>query len=130
MDIQAKTRFLRMSSRKVRLVADVIRGMDVQTALDQLQYILKAARNPISKTVRSAIANAEHNFHVKKEQLWVKTITVDKGPVLKRWRARAFGRAAPIKKHSCHITVILDTKEKSVKQKQQEKKDFQHKKAA
>ena len=101
-----------MSPRKVRLVAGLIRNMDALSALDQLRFTIKAARVPVEKTLRSALANAEHNFHIEKEDLKIKKISVDKGPVLKRWRARAFGRAAPIKKHICHITIVLDTKEK------------------
>ncbi len=97
-----------MSARKVRLVADLIRGMNSLTALDQLAAIPRAARTPIEKTLKSALANAENNFHVAKEDTFIKTITVDKGPGLKRWRARAFGRAAPIIKHSCTLTVILN----------------------
>lgn len=112
MEIHASTRYVRMSPRKVRLVAGLIRNMDVLSALDQLRFTVKAARGPVEKTLRSALANAEHNFHIEKEDLKIKKISVDKGPVLKRWRARAFGRAAPIKKHICHITIILDTKEK------------------
>lgn len=111
MEILAKTRYLRMSNRKVRLVADAIRGMDVLPALDHLRIIVKAASKPIEKTLRSALANAQHNFQLKPEYLFVKTIFVDQGPMLKRWRARAFGRAAPIAKHSCHITIILDEKQ-------------------
>lgn len=112
MEIHASTRYVRMSPRKVRLVAGLIRNMDAIPALDQLRFTVKAARGPIEKTLRSALANAEHNFHIEKEDLKIKKIFVDKGSVLKRWRARAFGRAAPIKKHICHITIILDTKEK------------------
>jgi len=85
--------------------------MDVLAALDQLKFTTKAACRPVEKTLRSALANAEHNFHIDKEDLKIKKISVDKGAVLKRWRARAFGRAAPIKKHLCHITIVLDTKE-------------------
>ncbi len=114
MEILAKTRYLRMSNRKVRLVADAIRGMDVLPALDHLRVIVKAASKPIEKTLRSALANAEHNFQLKRERLFVKKIFVDQGPMLKRWRARAFGRAAPIAKHSCHITIVLDEKSDDV----------------
>lgn len=114
MEITAKTRYVRMSARKVRLIAGVIRGMDVGRALDQLSIAVKAARLPIEKTVKSAIANAEHNFQLKEDQLRIKEIRIDQGPSLKRWRARAFGRAATILKHSCHITVILGEKEVAV----------------
>lgn len=103
-----------MSARKVRLVADLIRGMRIASALDQLHVLPKLAAKPVEKTLRSAIANALHNFRLTEEKLFVKAITVDKGPSLDRWRPRAFGRAAPIKKHSCHITIVLTEKEEAV----------------
>jgi large subunit ribosomal protein L22 len=93
--------------------------MDALAALDQLKVTAKAACLPVEKTLRSALANAEHNFHIDKEDLKIKKIFIDKGAVLKRWRARAFGRAAPIKKHMCHITIVLDTKESAEQPKKQ-----------
>lgn len=99
-----------MSERKVRLLADMIRGLDTQSALHQLRYMTRAARVPIEKTLHSALANAEHTYHIKKEHTFIKAITVDIGPGLKRWRPRAFGRAAPIVKHLCHISIVLGTK--------------------
>lgn len=105
-----------MSARKVRLVADMIRGMDVSSALDQLRFVVKAAKRPIEKVVLSALANAEHNFRLEKEKLHIAKITVDQATRLKRWRPRAFGRAAPIKKHVCHITVVLSEKDDTKKQ--------------
>lgn len=110
MDITAHNRYVRMSARKVRLLADMIRGLDTQTALEQLRYMTRAARVPLEKAVRSAIASAENTYHIQKEHTFVKTLTVDIGPGLKRWRPRAFGRAAPIIKHLCHITVVLGEK--------------------
>ncbi len=110
MDIRAYNRNVRQSARKVRLIADLVRGLDSQKALDQLRSNLRIARIPIEKVLRSALANAEHNFYINSEDTFIKTITVDKGTPLKRWRARAFGRAAPILKHSCHITLILGEK--------------------
>ncbi len=108
-----------MSARKVRLVADLVRGLSVRKALDTLKFVPKAASTPVEKTLKSAIANAQNNFHLDPDALAVATITVDKGMVLKRWRPRAFGRAAPIHKHSCHITIVLsdEKKEKSKKKK-------------
>jgi large subunit ribosomal protein L22 len=107
MEVIAKARFVRMSPRKVRLVADLVRGLDVDRAEAQLSFVRKAAARPILKVIRSAAANAEHNFKLEAHDLYVKTITVDGGPTLKRWRARAFGRAAGIKKRTSHITVAL-----------------------
>jgi len=113
MEVIAKARYIRMSARKVRLVAGLIRGMDLEAALQQLRFYRKAASRPVLKCVESAAANAEHNFKMDRDSLFVKAIMVDIGPSMKRWRARAFGRAAGIKKHSCHITVILADRAKA-----------------
>ena len=100
-----------MSPRKIRLVVDLIRGSDATKAEHQLQFMNKRAARPVLKLLQSAIANAENNDKLKKENLFIKTITVDQGPTLKRWRPRAFGRAATILKKSSHITIILGEKE-------------------
>ncbi|MFZ5364441.1 MAG: 50S ribosomal protein L22 [Patescibacteria group bacterium] len=107
MEIKAQVKFVRMSPRKTRLVADLVRGLDVDKAKDQLQFMPKVASKPILKLLNSAIANAVNNFKLKKENLYIKAIMVDGGPVLKRWRPRAFGRAAPIRKRSAHIKLVL-----------------------
>lgn len=108
MEVIAKARFIRMSPRKVRLVAGLVRGLDLAPALAQLRFWRKAAARPVRKVIESAAANAENNFKMDPSRLFIKAIMVDVGPSLKRWRARAFGRAAAIKKHTCHITVLLD----------------------
>lgn len=108
MEVKAQLRHLRISPRKVRLVAGLVRGMDVAPAVAQLRFMQKAAARPVLKLVESAVANAEHNFKLAESNLFIKTITVDGGPVLKRWRARAFGRAASIRKRSSHIMLVLD----------------------
>jgi large subunit ribosomal protein L22 len=108
MEVIAKAKNIRMSPRKVRLVIDVIRGMDVARAQTQLRFLKKAAALPVLKLLNSAVANAEHNFRLRKEDLHVKTITADGGPVIKRWTPKAFGRAAPIRKRTSHITLVLD----------------------
>lgn len=112
MEVKAKARFIRMSPKKVRLVADLIRGMDVDKAEAQLKFTRKAASRPVLKVVQSARANAQHNFKLTPETLFVKVITVDGGPVLSRWTPRAFGRATPIRKRTSHITVVLDERTK------------------
>ena len=96
-----------MSPRKVRLVVGLIRGMDFGKAVYQLRFYRKAAARPVLKLIESAAANAAHNFKLSPDNLFIQKITVDGGPTLKRWRARAFGRAAEIKKRTCHITVVL-----------------------
>lgn len=119
MEVTAKANNIRMSPRKVRLVIDVIRGMDVARAQTQLQFVKKAACLPVLKLLNSAIANAEHNFDLAKETLYVKTITADGGPVLKRWTPKAMGRSAPIRKRTSHITIVLD--QRAAKAKKAEK---------
>lgn len=107
MDIHASLRSLRMSPRKVRLVIDTIRGLSVVEADTRLTFLKKAAALPVQKLLRSAIANAEHNFKLDREQLFVKTITADGGQTIKRFRPRAFGRGAPIRKRTTHINIVL-----------------------
>lgn len=108
MEIRAKAKQIRMSPRKIRLVVDLIRGLPVGDALVQLQFCSKAAARPVKKLLESAIANAQHNFSTPKEGLFVKTIAVDAGPVIKRWAPRAFGKATPIRKRMSHISLVLD----------------------
>lgn len=97
-----------MSPRKVRLVVDLVRGLDVRAAEAQLKFYRKEAARPVLKVIQSAAANATNNFKLSPDGLYIKKIYVDGGPVLKRWRARAFGRAAGIKKRTAHVTVVLD----------------------
>lgn len=107
MEVTAKLRHFRTSPRKSRLVADTIRGLDVEIAQNELSFLNKRVAKPILKLLQSAIANAENNFQLKRNNLFIKEIRVDEGPVLKRWKPRAFGRAAQIKKRTSHITIIL-----------------------
>lgn len=109
MEVRANTKYLRISPKKMRLVVDAIRGMNVSEAFDYLNFMPQKAARIISKTLRSAAANAEHNFSLKQDNLFIKSIVINQGPSLKRWRSRAFGRAAPIRKHSSHISVILES---------------------
>jgi len=111
MEVKAKARFIRMSPRKVRLVVDLVRGMSVKEAQSQLKFMKKAAAVPVSKLLNSAVANAVHNFNLDAQNLYIKEILADGGPVLGRWRARAFGRAAPIRKRTTHISITLDEKQ-------------------
>lgn len=109
-ELTAKARYLRTAPRKMRAVADVVRGMKVIEALDQLRFIKKSASRPMAKLLRSALANAEHNFSLEKESLRIKRLNVDGGPVLKRYQPRAYGRAVPIRHRTSHVTVILEGK--------------------
>jgi len=115
MDTTAKLRFLRMSPYKVRLVIDVVRGLDVEKAEHQLQFMNKNAALPVLKLLRSAIANAVNNNKLEKDNLFISKITADEGPILKRWRPRAFGRAAPIRKKSTHIIIVLGEHKQTTK---------------
>jgi large subunit ribosomal protein L22 len=107
METKARAKHIRMSPKKVRLVVDVIRGMEVDKALAQLRFINKKAVQPVKKLVESAIANARHNYALDKSNLYIKEITVDEGKTLYRYTPRALGRATPIRKRTSHINVIL-----------------------
>ncbi|MEQ8329635.1 MAG: 50S ribosomal protein L22 [Longimicrobiales bacterium] len=116
MEAKAIARHVRMSARKVRLVVDQIRGKSVNEAYAILQFSKKNAAEPVGKTLRSAVANAqfkagESDDFVDVDDLFVRECFVDEGPTLRRWRARAQGRAAPIRKRTSHITVVVDTKD-------------------
>ena len=109
-EITAHLRYLRISPRKARLVADMVKGKSVKQAENILRLATKRASLPIKKLLGSAVANADHNFQMQKENLFVKTIYVNKGPTLKRSMPRSRGSASKINKRSSHITIILTTK--------------------
>ena len=121
--ITAKLRHLRISPRKVRLVANLIKGLSVKEAEKQLKFLTKRSAQPVLKLLNSAIANAENNAKLIKENLYISRITVDIGPSLKRWRPRAMGRAFQILKRTSHITITLDQKETLVSKKDKEVKE-------
>jgi len=106
----ATLRWLRMSPRKVRLVADQIRGKGVEEALNLLTFSPKAASEPLAKLVRSAVANADVKGGYDLDRLYLKVMTVDEGSTWRRWRPRAMGRATRIRKRTSHITVELAEK--------------------
>ena len=120
---KAKLKHLRISPRKVRLVAGLIKGLPVKQAEIQLKFSTKRSTEPILKLLNSAVANAKENGGASKDNLFVSNVIVDIGPTLKRWRARAMGRASSIMKRTSHITLILEHKGeiKSKKAKQKEK---------
>ena len=120
--ITAKLRHLRISPRKVRLVANLIRGMETEEAKVQLKFLSKRAAGPILKLLNSAIANAEHNFNLSRENLYISKIMVDPGPSLKRSLPRAMGRATPILKRTSHITIVLSERAGMVKREKPLKK--------
>ena len=113
-EVQAVAKWVRMSPRKARLVVDHIRGRSVPEARTVLAFTQRAAAREIEKVLHSAVANAEANHNLDGDELVVSSVYVDEGPVLKRWRARARGRAARIHKPTCHITVKLTPVERQL----------------
>ena len=107
MEVRAIARYVRMSPRKVRLVTNLIKGVRVDIARTQLNFLPKAAALVVLKLLNSAVANAVNNNHLDEKNLRIMSATTDGGPTLKRWRPRAMGRAAPIKKRTSHITIVL-----------------------
>ena len=107
MQSTARLRGARISAQKVRLVADQVRGMPVEKAEQLLTFSNKKAAHIVKKVLLSAIANAEHNDGADIDELKVRTIMVDEGPTLKRFRARAKGRGARIMKRTSHITIVV-----------------------
>jgi large subunit ribosomal protein L22 len=104
---RAQVRYSRMSAYKAREVLDLIRGKEVQQALEILQFVERDAAIVIRKCLASAMANAEHNDQIDSDELFVSACFADEGPTLKRWRPRARGRATRIRKRTCHITIIV-----------------------
>ncbi|MGE5620759.1 MAG: 50S ribosomal protein L22 [Sphingomonadaceae bacterium] len=111
MEVRAIARHIRMSPRKVRLVGNAIKGKSVREAMAALLLIPNKAGDPIAKAVKSAAANAENNYNLSTDDLYVAQVVADPGRSLKRYRARARGRAAPIIKRSSHITVVVKERE-------------------
>ncbi|MGI6374078.1 MAG: 50S ribosomal protein L22 [Patescibacteria group bacterium] len=107
MEVKASLKHLRMSTRKLRLVLDVVRGLPAKEALARLQFINKQATEPISKLIESAIANAVNTYDLDPENLYIKEIKADEGVTLKRWMPRAHGRATTIRKRGSHLSVVL-----------------------
>jgi len=113
METVAKAKHIRQSPKKMRPVIDLVRGKSVNEALTLLQFTNKKAANLIRKTIQSAVANMTNNLdHQDVDDLFIKAAYVDGGPVMKRWRAAAMGRAVPIMKRTSHLTIILSDKKK------------------
>ncbi|OIO16555.1 50S ribosomal protein L22 [Candidatus Kuenenbacteria bacterium CG1_02_38_13] len=128
MQVKAQLRYLRQSPRKVRMVCDSLRGVDVIQAENRLRLTNKSAVLPVLRLIKSAVANALNNDKLEKDNLFIKEIRVNQGPMLKRWRARAYGRAAAIQKKSSHVFIIIEEKVPSKKSKKEKKQaDFETK---
>ncbi len=108
MEVRANLKFVRVGTQKARLVADSIRGKNVNEAIRILAFMPKKTAVFMSKLVKSAVANAEQKKVIDIDNLYVKTVIVDKGPDFKRFRPRAQGRAFEVKKKSSHIQLVLD----------------------
>ena len=116
MEARAISRYNRQSPRKMRLVVDLIRGKGVGEAYAILQFTKKKAAEQIDKTLRSAVANAKQkaeaaNDFIDVDDLYVKEAYINEGPRLKRWRAAAQGRAAPLNRPTAHVVIVVDRKE-------------------
>ena len=107
---RAVAKYVRVSPRKVQIVIDLIRGKQVDDALAILMYTPKSAGPVVEKLLNSAIANAENNLSLDRQSLYVAETYANQGPTLKRYWARSHGRADMIKKHTSHITIVLDQK--------------------
>jgi len=111
MEAKAQAKMIRISSRKVKLVIDLIRGKQVGEAFAILKLTPKAASPMVEKLLQSAVANAEHNYNMDTEKLYVKEVFVGEGPTLKRIRPRAKGSATQILKRTSHTTIVVAEKE-------------------
>lgn len=111
MEARAIARHMRVSPFKARQVADLIRGKDVDEAVGILRYTNKKSAPMISKVLKSAIANAEHNYDMDTDALYVSEIYIDEGPIIKRMRPRAYGRADVRRHRTSHITVVVRERE-------------------
>ncbi|MBI2057407.1 MAG: 50S ribosomal protein L22 [Candidatus Yanofskybacteria bacterium] len=110
MQITAQLNHLRIAPRKVRLVAGLIKGMDVAVAEHQLLFLVKRSSGPLAKLLKSAVANAENNFGLLKDNLYIKDLVVNEGVKIKRFMPRAMGQASMIQRKSSHIKITLDEK--------------------
>lgn len=109
MEIYASQRYTRQAPRKVRLVANTVKSLSLEAAFRQLATMERAASLPVMKTLRQAVANATHNHNLSAQNLKIKSIVVDSGPIYKRMRAVSRGRGHSIQKKTSHITVRLET---------------------
>lgn len=110
MEKKTAARFIRISPRKIRLVMDQIRGKNVGEALNILSFAPLKGANILKKLINSAVANSEQDSKIDVDSLYIKRVYADEGPILKRWRPRAHGRATKIRKRTSHLTVVLDGK--------------------
>jgi len=116
LEAKAVARWVRIAPRKMRLVVNMVRGEAVRSAVNRLHFSTKRASEPVSKTVRSALANLmvkEEAAKLDPSDVYIKEIRVDEGPIVKRWRPRAMGRASRIRKRTSHLTVVVAARDKA-----------------
>jgi len=116
LEAKAVARWVRVSPRKMRLVVDMVRGQNVRSAVNQLHFSTKRAAEPVEKTIRSALSNLmtmDEATKLDPTDVFIKEIRVDEGPTLRRWRARAMGRATRIRKRTSHLTVVVAARQVS-----------------
>lgn len=111
--VTAQLNGLRIAPRKVRALVGLIRKKDVDAAIDQLRHFARRSGPALVKLIESAVANAENNFKLTRDQLYIREMTVDEGVKLKRFMPKGFGRAGEIQKKTSRVCVVLDTKLKS-----------------
>lgn len=127
--VTAQLNNLRIAPRKVRLVADRVRGVQVDEAIGMLKYDLRKTAGSMEKLLKSAVANAQNNHNLKSDNLYIVDITVGEGPTLKRWMPRAYGRATKILKRTSRVSLILSEKEAGNDENVTEKKEVKEVKA-
>ncbi len=120
--VKVKSKYIRIAPRKVRLVADMVRGQKVKEAKSILNFTVNRSALPVLKLLNSGVASAKNEFKWGESNLYISKITVDEGPKLKRWMPRARGSASPIQKKTSHITIVLEELQKS-NQIKKDKKD-------
>ncbi len=125
MEVKASLKNIRMAPRKVRLVANLIKGLSATRAQAQLTFLVKKSAPLILKLVKSAVASAKHDFEIEENNLFIKSIVVEAGATLKRWLPRAMGRASAIRKRTCCVKLVLgEMKVGSAKKKPSSKIDI------
>ena len=133
MKVTAELNNLRISPRKVKLVGDLIRGMEASEAVSQLDVAIKKTSGYMQKLLLSAVANAENNFGLAKDNLYVLEVIVGAGPTMKRWMPKAYGRAGQILKRTSHVRIVLEErvegKGRKTKEQMEKEKEAKLKKA-
>jgi len=130
MQVTARLNNIRISPRKARLVTTLVKGLDVQVALNQLDTTVKRASDPVYKLLESAIANGENNFGLDRTNLYIYDAKVEAGPVLKRWMPKAYGRAGKILKRTSKIILVLEEREEGKGRKSKEEMEREKAKKA